>query len=323
MVQKIIVGMILLAIAIWAVNTSAFTKPPENTKTRILAHRGIHQSYNRNDLGLHDCTATRIGEPAHGFLENTIPSMRGAIEAGADIVEIDIHRTEDGHFAVFHDWDVGCRTEAEGKIETFTRAELKTLDIGHGYSADGGMTFPFRGRFVGAMPMLSEVFSNFPDGRFLVNLKSNNRAEGEAFAALVLENPDWANNIYGFYGGPRTVEGAAARLPQHIGFSTQSTKTCLKDYALWGWSGCVPDACRDTQLLVPINYAPFLWGWPHKFTARMRAAGSEVLLAGPYTRKRAGSGGINDADIAAKVPDDFDGVIWTDRAEHMANWLGK
>jgi glycerophosphoryl diester phosphodiesterase len=254
-------------------------------------------------------------------LENTIASMQAAFEAGADIVEIDVHRTEDWHFAVFHDWDVECRTDAAGKVETFTRAELKTLDIGHGYTADAGNSYPFRGQFAGAMPMLDEVFAAFPDRQFLINLKSNNSAEGEAFAALIMSNPEWKNNIYGFYGGPRAVEAAAARLTQHIGFSPQSTKTCLKDYALWGWSGHMPQTCQNMQLLVPVNYAPFLWGWPHKFTKRMRAAGSDVLLAGPYVGNRAGTGGINDAATAAKIPDNFNGVVWTDKAQHMADWL--
>ncbi len=320
MLRRIVFGLGVLVFGVWALNTSLLSKP-QNAQTRILAHRGIHQTYDRENLGLQECTATRIGAPTHGFLENTIPSIRAAFEAGADIVEIDIHRTEDWHFAVFHDWDVGCRTEAAGKIETFTRAELATLDIGYGYTADGGKTYPFRGQFTGAMPMLDEVFTAFPEGRFLVNLKSNNRAEGEAFAAFILEQSERADQVYGFYGGPRAVEGAAADLPGHIGFSPQSTKTCLKDYALLGWSGYMPETCRNTKLLVPMNYAPLLWGWPHKFTNRMHAAGTEVLLAGPHTGNRGSAGGINSAADAADIPTDFDGIIWTDKAEHMADWL--
>ena len=37
--------------------------------------------------------------------------MRAAFAAGADIVELDIHPTTDGQFAVFHDWTLDCRTE--------------------------------------------------------------------------------------------------------------------------------------------------------------------------------------------------------------------
>ena len=47
------------------------------------------------------CTAKRIYEPEHPFLENTIPSMEAAFEAGADIVELDVQPTTDGEFAAF------------------------------------------------------------------------------------------------------------------------------------------------------------------------------------------------------------------------------
>ena len=38
-------------------------------------------------------------------------------------------------------------------------AELEALDIGHGYTADGGATFPFRGKAVGEMPTLGEALA--------------------------------------------------------------------------------------------------------------------------------------------------------------------
>jgi glycerophosphoryl diester phosphodiesterase len=41
---------------------------------------------------------------------------------------------------------------------------LKKLDIGYGYTADGGKTYPFRGKAIGLMPTLTEVLQAFPDG---------------------------------------------------------------------------------------------------------------------------------------------------------------
>ena len=315
MLRKFLMGLGLIGFAVWAFNTSRFTGPADDSETRALSHRGIHQTFDKTELGLQDCTATRIYEPTHDFLENTIPSMQAAFEAGADVVEIDIHWTSDGHLAVFHDWGVACRTEADGKIETFTRAELKALDIGFGYTADEGQTFPFQGRFVGAMPMLDEVFAEFPNQRFLINLKSNSTKDGESFAAFMKAHPEWLANVYGFYGGPRAVAGAQSAFADVNGFSTSSTKTCLVNYMKWGWMGRVPEACRATQILIPLNYARYLWGWPHKFTARMKAAGTDVHLAGAYYGRRAGSGGINTPEEAAQIPDGFDGYIWTDRIE--------
>ena len=107
------------------------------------------------------------------YLENTIASIEAAFAAGADIVEFDVHPTTDGHFAVFHDWTVDCRTEGHGVTREHTLAELKALDIGYGYTADGGKTFPFRGKGVGLMPSLDEVLAAFPMRRLLINVKSN------------------------------------------------------------------------------------------------------------------------------------------------------
>jgi glycerophosphoryl diester phosphodiesterase len=86
--------------------------------------------------------------PTHGYLENTNPSMDASFRAGADIVEFDIHPTTDGKLAVFHDWTVDCRTDGKGVTREHSLAELKRLDIGHGHTADGGKTFPFRGNVI-------------------------------------------------------------------------------------------------------------------------------------------------------------------------------
>ncbi len=80
---------------------------------KYIAHRGVHQTYHRNNLTNETCTAERIDAPSHTFLENTIASMQAAFEAGADIVELDVHPTTDNKLAVFHDWTVDCRTNAQ------------------------------------------------------------------------------------------------------------------------------------------------------------------------------------------------------------------
>lgn len=316
MLQKTLIGGLIFVFGVWGFNTSIFTPPPEQGQTRLLAHRGVHQTYDKTGgVGLQECTATRIFEPTHEFLENTIPSIRVAFEAGADVVEIDIRMTQDGHFAVFHDWGLGCRANEQGKIETFTRDELKQLDIGYGYTADGGQTYPFRGKHIGAMPMLDEIVTAFPEGRFLINLKANNHKEGTAFAAFITAHPEWADNVFGFYGGPKTVASAKADLPGLTGFLRRDIKTCLTRYALLGWTGYMPDTCHNTQILLPISHAKYLWGWPHTFTNRMKAAGTDVYLAGIYPVDDYGSSSIDTVDMLARVPSGFDGFIWTDRIE--------
>ncbi len=113
-------------------------------KPVLLAHRGMAQRFDERDLKNDTCTAELMLPPTHDYLENTIRSMRAGFEAGADIVEIDVHPTTDNEFAVFHDWTLDCRTNGHGVTRGHTMAELKRFDIGYGYTSDSGKTFPFR-----------------------------------------------------------------------------------------------------------------------------------------------------------------------------------
>ena len=68
-------------------NTSIFTKG-SNQEPLLLAHRGLGQTFPMEGITGETCTAERIYEPEHPYLENTIPSMEAAFEAGADVVEV-------------------------------------------------------------------------------------------------------------------------------------------------------------------------------------------------------------------------------------------
>src|SRR5690606_42105187 len=115
----------------------------------------------------------------HDYLENTVRSMQKARELGADMVEVDIAPTADGRIAVFHDWTVNCRTEGSGDVRDHTMAELKALDVGYGYTADGGRTFPFRGKRLGALPSVNEALDSLPNTPLIINFKSNDASEAD------------------------------------------------------------------------------------------------------------------------------------------------
>jgi glycerophosphoryl diester phosphodiesterase len=311
--MRIMLVLLLAAAVIYAVNASRFAAPPEHPRLRFIAHRGVHQTFDRTNLDKETCTATRIGKPTHGFLENTIPSMEAAFASGADAVEIDVHPTTDGQFAVFHDWTLDCRTNGKGVTREHSMAELKALDVGHGYTADNGASYPFRGKGVGLAPSLQEVFAAFPGKKFLINFKSNEAREGEMLAA----HKEWRGSLFGVYGGGEPTQRALELTPGLKGYSKKPVISCLLKYMLLGWSSYVPAECRNTYVPVPINAAPYLWGWPDRFQARMKAAGSEVILMGKYTSGDPGAAGIDDEALLASVPESFDGYIWTNRIETM------
>lgn len=306
-------GLALLA-ALWLGNSSTLWGQPG--QTRWLAHRGVHQLFRTEGLTGDTCTATRILAPTHPFLENTLPSMAEAFRDGAEVVELDVHPTPDGHWAVIHDWTLDCRTNGQGVVRETPWAVIRGLDAGYGYTADGGQSFPFRGRGIGLIPDLDQVFAAFPEGQFLVNFKSSDPAEGAAFAAWLAARPQDQARVWAVYGGAGPARAAAAALPGLPFYDRDRIKDCLLSYVALGWSGHVPAACREGIVPVPANVGPYLWGWPHQFTARMRAAGSQVLVLGPWTGGDF-STGIDDSEARDALPQGLDALIWTNRIEAL------
>jgi glycerophosphoryl diester phosphodiesterase len=72
------------------INNTSLLSASHGGRPTLLAHCGLHQTFPTDGLKADTCTAARIHPPEHGFLENTIPSMQAAFEAGADVVELDV-----------------------------------------------------------------------------------------------------------------------------------------------------------------------------------------------------------------------------------------
>ncbi|KAA9021777.1 glycerophosphodiester phosphodiesterase family protein [Niallia endozanthoxylica] len=314
-VRKRLLILILILAAFIFLNNSSLLAKPNKEEPLLLAHRGLAQTFPMEGIEWDTCTAERIFEPAHPYLENTIPSMEAAFKAGADVVELDIHPTIDGEWAVFHDWTLECRTNGEGVTREHTMGELKQLDIGYGYSADNGKSFPFRGKGIGLMPTLTEVLERFPEEAFLLHIKSNDQEEGRLLADYLSELPKERLQLLSVYGGNEPIASLAEKLPHVRVMSMDTLKSCLIPYELIGWTGYVPDSCKETQVHIPEKYAKILWGWPNKFLSRMEEVNTRVILV-------AGDGGWSEGfdsetDLE-RLPSHYSGGIWTNRIDRVA-----
>lgn len=104
--------------------------------------------------------------------ENTLPAFLSAHDDwAADMIELDVRLTSDGHVVVIHDAKVDRTTNGTGPVATKTLAELQALDAGYRFTPDGGSTFPFRGRGV-RISTLEEVLTALPEMRFTVEIKA-------------------------------------------------------------------------------------------------------------------------------------------------------
>ncbi len=84
------------------------------------------------------------------FPENTLAAFRGAIESGAQMIELDVHLTRDGALLVTHDFELGRTCNGRGRLSDLSSAELRRLDAGSW----------FHNRFSGEhFPVLGEVLA--------------------------------------------------------------------------------------------------------------------------------------------------------------------
>jgi glycerophosphoryl diester phosphodiesterase len=64
--------------------------------------------------------------------ENTIRSIKKAMELGADMVEFDVQKIKTGQIVLIHDSTVNRTTNGRGAVKNYAFADLRKLDAGKG-----------------------------------------------------------------------------------------------------------------------------------------------------------------------------------------------
>jgi glycerophosphoryl diester phosphodiesterase len=298
---------------------ASWLAPEPKGKPKIISHRGVYHLYDkRKAFGRDTCTAQYSYPPKHAVFENTPASMQRAVALGADLVEIDVAPTKDGKMVLFHDWTVDCRTNGKGETRDLTLAELKALDIGYGYTADGGKTFPLRGKGVGMMPTVEEGIAALANHPILFNFKSKDAGEADQlFAIIKASGRDYEKMGDAFYGAQRPVDRIRQLAPKNWAFTLKGeAKQCTQDYVLTGWTGIIPQSCVGSVLAVPVNYRWAFWGWPNRLIARMESVGAKVIIFGPFERGKSNEG-IHTAEDLDSIPKSFNGYIWVEDMEQI------
>lgn len=176
--SKVLLIVIVLLLLLWLNNTSFLVNRSDQSVT-LIAHAALKQTYDLDGVQWNTNTAALIHPPEHSYIENTIPSIQAAFAYGADIVEFDVRLTADEKLVVFHDYTLEYRTNGHGLVSEHTVEELRQLDVGYGYTADHGETFPLRGKGVGLMVTIEEVFNTFPAQHFLIHIKDGGDVIGQ------------------------------------------------------------------------------------------------------------------------------------------------
>ncbi|WP_057915901.1 glycerophosphodiester phosphodiesterase family protein [Peribacillus muralis] len=314
--KYIILGVLTLVVAmVWMNNTSLFYS--KDTNYKILAHRGLAQTFDISKVENDTNTAEIIYPPEHPYLENTIPSMKTAFDNGADVVELDIQLTKDHQLAVFHDFTLEYRTNGKGEVKDYTMNELKQLDVGYGYTADNGESYPFRGKGIGMMPSLDEVFAAFPNKEFLIHDKDGDMETTKVLWDTYLSKMSKAQlnkiTVYGD-GDGKGFDYLRSKHKELKLLTKTMMKNVLLKYELLGWTGYIPKELHNMELHLPLNYAKYLWGWPNKFIDRMESVNTRVVIVEGNGKW---SEGFDTKESLEKIPEGYQGYIWTNRVDKV------
>ncbi len=95
------------------------------------------------------------------YPENTMASFAAAVEAGADVIEMDVHLTRDGVPVIIHDETVDRTTDGRGRVGEMLLKEIRQLDAGRWF----GPQFAAE-----RVPTLQEVLDRF-GGRVVLNVE--------------------------------------------------------------------------------------------------------------------------------------------------------
>jgi glycerophosphoryl diester phosphodiesterase len=240
--------------------------------------------------------------------ENTLVAFDGAAALGADAIETDVRRTRDGVVVVYHDETTERLTGAPGTIEERTLAEVRALDAAHGFTPDGGRSFPLRGRGVG-VPTFAEALARFPAMRFNVDAKADDPGLAEALARVVADAGAEARVCLGSFFDAQ-AERLGALAPRCCRFLPQEAATCHVRAAMSGDAG---ERC-------PTGYA--LADLPHRM--------GDVTVITPAVVAHFHRLGIpvhvwtvdDEADMRALLALGVDGIV-TDRPDVLAKVLDR
>lgn len=117
--------------------------------------------------------------------ENSIPAVLASIQAGADVIETDTHRTRDGKIVISHDESIDNHTDGTGKITNMT---LQAIQSYHLTDRNGSVTQE-------VMPTLEE-FLKATRGKIYVNLDYSPRTASTREVLKVVESLGMVQQVF-------------------------------------------------------------------------------------------------------------------------------
>ncbi len=221
-------------------------------------------------------------------LENTLAAFKHAVSLGYDSLETDVHVTSDGVLLAFHDSVLDRVTDRTGAIAETPLAEVREALVG--------------GRE--QVPTLAELFDEFPEAHFNIDLKSDGAVE--PLARFLTEREAWDRVLVGSFSGRRTARFrrlTGGRIPTCGGLVEVALFRLLPSGRLAGW------LTRAAALQIPHRRGRLVVA-TRGLVRRAHAAGRHVHV---WT--------IDDADEMRALLDRGVDGLFTDRTDILRSVL--
>jgi len=267
----------ILLVVFLGVSHAYFFVPDLEHQGESVAYRGGGSLVDYNKLNKTSCIAKSLLESEVTTIENTLEAVTSSLNAGADVIHLNVHRTLDDQLVVFHDWTLDCATNSGGPVNQALYQDLESVDAGFSYTFDGGRTFPFRGQGF-KISRLDEFYSQFSEQKFWVNLKDNDEHSFDLFYSYLSSNPSIYSRTTMIITSSKGVSWFRRMDSSIRVISVGSVKDCGIDYLLVGWAGIVPESCNNTTLFIPPSKAKYFWGYPRRLASRLQEQGTDVYL---------------------------------------------
>ncbi len=157
---------------------------PENSNVMVAAHRGGY-----------------LSDTGEILPENSIPAMERSISEGAEILEIDLQITSDGHLVLMHDATVNRTTDGIGAVSSMTLAQIQELRL----LGPGGVATDDR------VPTFAETMA-LVKGRAMVNLDKLNVTHPATMAAAMQVLRDTETVDHAIFKGSASAASVQAAL---------------------------------------------------------------------------------------------------------------
>jgi glycerophosphoryl diester phosphodiesterase len=238
---------------------------------------------------------------------NTLPAFAHAVELGVDVLEMDIHASQDGILVVMHDDTVDRTTDGNGRLQDLSLTQIQQLDAGYYWTDDAGQTYPYRGQGI-TVPTLEEIFLAFPQMPLNIEIKQRQPSIVPAVCAL-LDQYGRRHNVLIASFHPETMLEFRETCP---GVATSMTEPEIRRF-----------------FTLNTIFLAGLFGPPGEAFQVPEYAGGLHVVTGRFVRGAAGRNvavhvwTINDpADMQRFIDLGVDGLI-TDRPDLLLELLGR